>query len=37
MANQNFNPNTAYNTPANNVSGMQDFQVFGGDDGGVPF
>ena len=37
MANQDFNPNTAYNTPANSVAGIQDFQVFGGDDGGVPF
>lgn len=37
MANQDFNPNTAYNTPANTVAGMPDFQVFGGDDGGVPF
>lgn len=37
MANQSFNPNTAYNTPANSVAGIQDFQVFGGVDGGVPF
>lgn len=38
MANQDYNPNTAYNTPANSVADMQDFQVFGGgDDGGVPF
>lgn len=37
MANQDYTPNTAYNAPANSVAGMQDFQVFGGDDGGVPF